>query len=290
MDRVEHQVEQLGLARDVAVQRHRADAETLGDPPHRRRVEPSASASAIAAATICSTVRPGFGPRSPRSLAAPEELEADLEVALDIGLTSLTAYAVLVMAYSVPDLAIEAIGLRKRYGSTVASRRLDLAVPEGTVCGLLGPNGAGKTTAVRIFATLLRLDAGARRWPASTCRAAARGAVPDRADRPARRGRRRSSPGARTSRCSGACSTSRRGPRGGARTSCSSASGWPMRRAGRPRRTRAGCGGGSTSRPASSSRRACCSSTSRRPARTRATATRSGTSCARSWPRARPCC
>jgi ABC-2 type transport system ATP-binding protein len=33
-------------------------------------------------------------------------------------------------------------------------------VPRGTVCGLLGPNGAGKTTAVRILATLLRLDAG----------------------------------------------------------------------------------------------------------------------------------
>ena len=31
--------------------------------------------------------------------------------------------------------------------------------------GLLGPNGAGKTTAVRILATLLRLDAGARAWP-----------------------------------------------------------------------------------------------------------------------------
>ena len=64
------------------------------------------------------------------------------------------------MAYSVPDLAIEAVGLRKRYGSTVALDGLDLAVPEGTVCGLLGPNGAGKTTAVRIFSTLLRFDAG----------------------------------------------------------------------------------------------------------------------------------
>ncbi len=67
------------------------------------------------------------------------------------------------MAYSVPGLAIEAIGLRKRYGSTVALDGFDLAVPEGTVCGLLGPNGAGKTTAVRIFATLLRLDEGVAR-------------------------------------------------------------------------------------------------------------------------------
>jgi ABC-2 type transport system ATP-binding protein len=37
---------------------------------------------------------------------------------------------------------------------------LDLAVPEGTVCGVLGPNGAGKTTAVRILATLSDPDAG----------------------------------------------------------------------------------------------------------------------------------
>jgi ABC-2 type transport system ATP-binding protein len=67
------------------------------------------------------------------------------------------------MAYSVPDLAIEATGLHKRYGSTVALDGFDLAVPEGTVCGLLGPNGAGKTTAVRIFATLLKLDSGVAR-------------------------------------------------------------------------------------------------------------------------------
>ena len=66
------------------------------------------------------------------------------------------------MAYSVPDLAIEASGLVKRYGDTVALDGLDLAVPAGTVCGLLGPNGAGKTTAVRILSTLLRLDGGSR--------------------------------------------------------------------------------------------------------------------------------
>jgi hypothetical protein len=34
---VEHQVQQLGLARDVRVQRHRADAEPLGDLAHRER-------------------------------------------------------------------------------------------------------------------------------------------------------------------------------------------------------------------------------------------------------------
>jgi ABC-2 type transport system ATP-binding protein len=58
------------------------------------------------------------------------------------------------------DLAIHAAGLRKRFGETEALAGVDLAVPEGGVCGLLGPNGAGKTTTVRILTTLLRFDAG----------------------------------------------------------------------------------------------------------------------------------
>ncbi|MFG2104936.1 ATP-binding cassette domain-containing protein [Micromonospora echinaurantiaca] len=59
--------------------------------------------------------------------------------------------------------AIEAEGLRKRYGDTEALAGVDLAVPAGRVCALLGPNGAGKTTAVRILTTLLRPDAGRAR-------------------------------------------------------------------------------------------------------------------------------
>ncbi|MFJ3881874.1 ATP-binding cassette domain-containing protein [Streptomyces sp. NPDC090077] len=51
-------------------------------------------------------------------------------------------------------------GLEKQYGEVHALRGLDLAVPEGTVCGLLGPNGAGKTTAVRILTTLTAPTAG----------------------------------------------------------------------------------------------------------------------------------
>ena len=57
-------------------------------------------------------------------------------------------------------LAIEASGLHKRYGPTVALDGVDLAVEQGTVLGVLGPNGAGKTTAVRILTTLLRPDSG----------------------------------------------------------------------------------------------------------------------------------
>jgi ABC-2 type transport system ATP-binding protein len=60
-------------------------------------------------------------------------------------------------------VAIEAAGLRKRYGATDALAGLDLTVPAGSVYGLLGPNGAGKTTAVRILTTLLRFDGGRAR-------------------------------------------------------------------------------------------------------------------------------
>ncbi len=56
--------------------------------------------------------------------------------------------------------AIQAEGLRKRFGATQALDGVDLAAREGTVLGVLGPNGAGKTTAVRILATLLEADAG----------------------------------------------------------------------------------------------------------------------------------
>ncbi|WP_129667088.1 ATP-binding cassette domain-containing protein [Phytoactinopolyspora endophytica] len=56
--------------------------------------------------------------------------------------------------------AIVAKGLRKHYKDKRALDGFDLVVPQGTVYGLLGPNGAGKTTAVRILATLVRLDGG----------------------------------------------------------------------------------------------------------------------------------
>jgi ABC-2 type transport system ATP-binding protein len=56
--------------------------------------------------------------------------------------------------------AVLSEGLRKRFRDTVALDGFDLEIPAGTVHGMLGPNGAGKTTAVRIFATLLRPDAG----------------------------------------------------------------------------------------------------------------------------------
>jgi ABC-2 type transport system ATP-binding protein len=43
---------------------------------------------------------------------------------------------------------IEARGLRKAFGKTVALDGVDLRVEEGRILGLIGPNGAGKTTAL----------------------------------------------------------------------------------------------------------------------------------------------
>ena len=43
---------------------------------------------------------------------------------------------------------IEARGLRKSFGTTVALDGINLRVEEGRILGLIGPNGAGKTTAL----------------------------------------------------------------------------------------------------------------------------------------------
>ncbi|WP_024877072.1 ABC transporter ATP-binding protein [Saccharomonospora piscinae] len=46
---------------------------------------------------------------------------------------------------------IEAAGLTKRYGKTLAVEDLSFSVTPGTVTGFLGPNGAGKSTTMRMI-------------------------------------------------------------------------------------------------------------------------------------------
>ena len=50
---------------------------------------------------------------------------------------------------------IEARGLRKTFGSTVALDGVNLRVEEGRILGLIGPNGAGKTTALNAILGLI---------------------------------------------------------------------------------------------------------------------------------------
>src|SRR5436190_8663067 len=58
---------------------------------------------------------------------------------------------------------IEASGLTKRYGSTLAVDALSFDVRPGAVTGFLGPNGAGKSTTMRMVLGLDAPDAGEAR-------------------------------------------------------------------------------------------------------------------------------
>ncbi|WP_115787393.1 ABC transporter ATP-binding protein [Arthrobacter silvisoli] len=60
-----------------------------------------------------------------------------------------------------PDaLAIETLGLSKRFGRRSAVDSINLAVPRGSVFGFLGPNGSGKTTTIRLLLGLAAPSSG----------------------------------------------------------------------------------------------------------------------------------
>ncbi|MAK59944.1 MAG: multidrug ABC transporter ATP-binding protein [Ponticaulis sp.] len=67
---------------------------------------------------------------------------------------------------SVPDFAIEAIGLEKTYKGSgklppkQALKGIDLKIPTGSIFGLLGPNGAGKSTFINILSGLVTKTGG----------------------------------------------------------------------------------------------------------------------------------
>jgi ABC-2 type transport system ATP-binding protein len=58
---------------------------------------------------------------------------------------------------------VEAEGIRKEYGETVALDGVSVSVGEGEVFALVGPNGAGKTTLVRCLTGTARLTDGEAR-------------------------------------------------------------------------------------------------------------------------------
>jgi ABC-2 type transport system ATP-binding protein len=64
------------------------------------------------------------------------------------------------MSQSPSDLAVDARGLVKRFGSFTALNGLDLQIPRGAFYAYLGPNGAGKSTSIALFTGVYGPDAG----------------------------------------------------------------------------------------------------------------------------------
>jgi ribose transport system ATP-binding protein len=60
----------------------------------------------------------------------------------------------------VNPVVLEADGLAKRYGATVALEDVSFALKAGEVCGLLGENGAGKSTLVKALSGVVTPDQG----------------------------------------------------------------------------------------------------------------------------------
>jgi len=61
------------------------------------------------------------------------------------------------------NLAIETVGLTRRFGNLCAVDAIDLRVERGTFYGFLGPNGAGKSTTIKMLTGLLAPTSGSMR-------------------------------------------------------------------------------------------------------------------------------
>jgi ABC-2 type transport system ATP-binding protein len=61
---------------------------------------------------------------------------------------------------SMSDATIEVVGLRKRFGETVALDGMTFTVNPGKVTAFVGPNGAGKSTTMRVILGLDAAEAG----------------------------------------------------------------------------------------------------------------------------------
>src|SRR4051794_31145781 len=132
--------------------------------PMDTAARPSSAATAMPAATMAPSVRPGRGPRVERARRpqAAAMLAGSPRTASSSG-SGLTASANVRTPYAMnlrTTYAVEVDGLHKRYGDLPVLCDVGFTVPPGMVHAVLGPNGAGKTTTVRILATLLRPDAG----------------------------------------------------------------------------------------------------------------------------------
>ena len=62
-----------------------------------------------------------------------------------------------------PDIVIEATGLRRDFGDLAAVDGIKLQVERGQFYGFLGPNGAGKSTTIKMLTGMLRPTAGSIR-------------------------------------------------------------------------------------------------------------------------------
>jgi len=87
-------------------------------------------------------------------------------------------------------LALEMVGVTKRYGRRKALSDVSLRLEPGGALGLLGPNGAGKTTTLRLLLGFCRPDAGGVRLrgrdPQDTLARAGVGYLPEHLSVPGR--------------------------------------------------------------------------------------------------------